>query len=103
MAKEVSKFPEVRRGRPVIYPYNKWFNGKKWALKQGEDFDVHPESFKAALYARKNSLGLEIRTSTVVDENGVATVYVQRLMGAVAQRKAAANKRRGRPKAKTAA
>lgn len=99
MAKQVSEFPTVRRGRPEIYPYSTWFNGKKWALEQGVDFHVDPESFKAALYARKNALGLTIKTATVRDEKtGTATVFVQRLMGAAAKNRSAANKGRGRTK-----
>lgn len=97
MAKQVSEFPQVRRGRPEVYPYKQWFNGKKWALKQGEDFHVEPESFKAALYARKNAMNLVIRTATITDaETGLSTVYVQRLSGAVAKNRAAKNKGLGR-------
>lgn len=84
MGKQVAKFPEVKRGRPIKYPFQNWFNGKKWALEEGKDFDVAPESFKAALYAAKNRMGYTIVTSTRV-ENGVSVVYVQRLMGAVAK------------------
>lgn len=108
MGEVVKEFPKVRRGRPEIYPYKQWFNGKKWALTQGVDFHVDPESFKAALYARKNALKYVIVTTTNVADDGTATVYVQRLMGAAAQRRAAANKGLGRkpqpkPKRKTAA
>lgn len=86
MAKTVEKMPTVRRGRPEKYPYKDWFNGRNWALTEGEDFTVTPESFKAAIYARKTALGFEVRTRTVKDEKtGIATVYVQRLTGAVAK------------------
>jgi hypothetical protein len=84
MAKTVATFPEVKRGRPIKYPYQNWFNGKKWALAQGKDFDVDASSFKAALYAAKNRMGYVIVTTETV-ENGVPVVYVQRLMGAVAK------------------
>ena len=93
MAKVVTEFPKIKRGRPEVYPYKEWFNGKPWALRQGVDFHVKPESFKAAIYARKNAMGLVIQTATEVDKDGVATVYVQRLKGAAATKRKAANTR----------
>lgn len=94
MATVVKEFPTIKRGRPEVYPYKEWFNGKAWALKQGVDFHVKPESFKAAIYARKNKMDLTIKTATVIDKNGVATVYVQRLMGAAATKRKATNARK---------
>lgn len=103
MANIVKEFPTIKRGRPEVYPYKEWFNGKPWALKQGVDFHVKPESFKAAIYARKNKLDLTIKTATVVDENGIATVYVQRLMGAAAKARQAKNVRGRKAPAKKVA
>lgn len=97
MAKEVKSFPKAKRGRPIKYDYDRMFNGKKWAFTEGVDFTVAPNSFKAAIYARKTLLGHVIKTSTVVDEKtGVATVYVQRLFGAAAKAHLANPSRPGR-------
>lgn len=106
MATTVDKFPTVRRGRPEIYPYALWLNGKRWALKHGEDFTVSPDSLKAALYARKNKLGYEIRTVTETREDGSVYVYVQRLTGAAAashRKKASKAKPKAKPRVKAAA
>lgn len=110
MAKIVAELPTVRRGRPEKYPYKQWFNGRKWELQEGTseeveagkaDFDIDPASFKAALYARKKTLGYVIQTRTVLDpKTGLTKIYVQRLTGAAA--KSRQTKAPGR-KVKTAA
>lgn len=90
MARIVKELPKSKRGRPVKYPYGQWFNTKKWALLEGEDFTVAPGSMLAALYAAQNRLGITITTRKVTDpETGLTTITVQRLVGAVAQREQA--------------
>lgn len=87
MARTVKEMPKAKRGRPEVYPYSKLFNGKVWENVEGEDFNVSPASYKAAIYAAKTKRGFTVRTSTRVDEQtGKTIVTVQRLTGAVAAR-----------------
>jgi hypothetical protein len=96
MAKTVKEMPAIKRGRPELYPYKQWFNGKKWELKPGTDFTVDAASMKAALYAAQTRMGYLVTIRTVRDEKTgeISALYVQRLTGAVAKN----HKRKGRPK-----
>lgn len=103
MAKVISKLPEVRRGRPEVYPYKDWFNTKAWELKQGTqaqfekgeaDYAVDAASMKAAIYAAATRKGYLVTIRSTTDSKGVPTLSVQRLVGAVAKN----HKRKGRPK-----
>ena len=37
-------------GRPALYPWDEWGDGRRWMLTEGEDFQVDRKSFRAAAY-----------------------------------------------------
>lgn len=39
MAKVLKEYERTPPGRPAIYPWDDWLDGRIWMIKQGEDFD----------------------------------------------------------------
>lgn len=57
---------EVRSQRRS-YPWNLWGNGKAWRAVKGEDFNVTPASFAAALYSHASRNSRKVHVSIVGD------------------------------------
>ncbi len=63
MSKTLSSFPKRHRGRPPLYPWDKWTNGEVYELTQGEDFKTNPASFRALVHRTAKSRGLAAQTT----------------------------------------
>lgn len=64
MAVVVKAMPERWDGmRKSKYPLEKWFDGRVWKLKPGEDFDSHLSTARTSLstLAERRDLRLETR------------------------------------------
>lgn len=46
----------------AIYPWHKWFDGRVWELRRGEDFRCSPESFRATVMRTARERGCKVRT-----------------------------------------
>ena len=51
-------------GKPYIYPWEQWLNGKWWLLKEGEDYYSSTKGFRQRLYRKQNKWG-RIRTRVI--------------------------------------
>jgi hypothetical protein len=49
---------------PRHYPWDQWFDGQAWELRQGEDFPGGIESFRANLCRMARQRGVKVRTTT---------------------------------------
>ena len=67
------KFPP--RANEEKYPWDKWFDGSVWLLKQGEDFDVDIESMRSAVYMAASRHGIKVRTHVPKQRT---TMYIQK-------------------------
>jgi hypothetical protein len=67
------KFPP--RSNEEKYPWDKWFDGSVWLLKQGEDFDVDIESMRSAVYMAASRHGIKVRTHVPKQRT---TMYIQK-------------------------
>jgi hypothetical protein len=70
---EELKFPP--RANEEKYPWDKWFDGSVWLLKQGEDFDVDIESMRSAVYMAASRHGIKVRTHVPKQRT---TMYIQK-------------------------
>lgn len=69
----LSKYEFATRGRPALYPWDKWFDGKIRRLTRGVDFSVSASSLQRAAWAAARVRGL-VLLSCVEDEN---TIVIQ--------------------------
>jgi len=52
---------DVKQGRPPIYPWDEWLDGRIWELTQGEDFEISMDNMEN--YIRKTAYRKEIEIS----------------------------------------
>lgn len=57
MAERIDSLPPARASRR-IYPWERWTDGSAWRIRQGEDFDVEPESMATMIRSRAKAEGL---------------------------------------------
>lgn len=55
----------VKTGRPAIYPYEKWTNGKIHTIVRVQDYHCTDGSIRAALRNHAGSIGRKVRIKTV--------------------------------------
>ncbi len=62
MAETLKTYTFRGRGRPQMYPWDLWNNGKIWEVTRGIDFTVTPSSFTSRLYehAAANKLIVQV-------------------------------------------
>lgn len=53
--------PTPKRGRPAIYPWDRWFKRGSWTLSHGKDFQCDP--YIMALQCRKQAAKRNVRVS----------------------------------------
>lgn len=51
------------------YPWDQWFNGKKWVLEPGVDFTSEIRSFRTALYNAARDRGKHVKTRYLEEDN----------------------------------
>jgi hypothetical protein len=56
------------------YPYDEWFDGSIWKLHMYQDFFIHPNSMRSALYMAARRKGKKIKTHCPTTQN---CIYVQ--------------------------
>ncbi len=54
------KKTEKAFGRPKVYPWAKWFDGKRHKLKTGEDFRSSNRVMAVYIYTRAKQLGVKV-------------------------------------------
>ena len=70
MAKTLSEFPSDHTGgRPEMYPWDQWLDGRPWLLTNGEDYKTTTKQFRNAAEAAARRKGLWIRGQ--VQKNGI--------------------------------
>jgi hypothetical protein len=59
----LSNFDFRKVGRPLIYPWEHWCDGRIWKVKQGDDFQLKPLAFGNYLrqYAKRSQVHLEVQ------------------------------------------
>ncbi len=63
------------RGRPEMYPWATWFDGKIRRLERGKDFEGHPANFRVQVFAAAKRYGVKVQTSVEKNlDQGVALV-----------------------------
>lgn len=70
MARMLTEFPNLRRGRAEGYPWAEWFDGTIRLLELGTDFDTDPTNFRTTAYVAARRHGIKIRAAVL--ENGIA-------------------------------
>lgn len=79
MAERLDSFPG--RGPSVgaaqRYPWDEWFDGSVWKLKQGEDFPGDIEGFRGTLYKKAQMRGHKARVALLKDENAIVIQAVK--------------------------
>lgn len=58
------------------YPWDQWFDGSIWRLKQYEDFEVHVESMRSAIYMAATRKGVKVKTHIPRSKQ---QIYVQKI------------------------
>jgi hypothetical protein len=58
------------------YPWDDWFDGSIWRLHQYQDFDVHVESMRSAVYMAADRMGYRVKTHIPRKKD---QIYVQRI------------------------
>lgn len=58
------------------YPYDDWFDGSVWKLKQYEDFFISPESMRSAIYMAARRKGIKCKTHVPRTQDAL---YVQKV------------------------
>ena len=61
VAERIDSLPPARASRR-IYPWNRWTDGTVWRIRQGEDFEVSPESMASMIRVRAKTTGLTVAT-----------------------------------------
>ena len=65
MAEILDVFPYRKiGGRPSLYPWKDWFDGRIWKLTPGVDFSSSLKSFRVMVYERAARRGLRVRCHT---------------------------------------
>ncbi len=78
MATILKTFPETTRGRPAVYPWESWFDGRIRHLKKGADFHCTPKAFEDLARRTARKRGVQIR---LVINAKVGSVILQRKRG----------------------
>ena len=73
MARKLETFDFPKAGGRAIRPWDEWFDGNIWELKQGVDFDGDTRKFRQSLSSKAHQRGHKVRTSVVDD----ATIVIQ--------------------------
>lgn len=68
MAEILEGFDFTKPQRTAKYPYDDWFNGQVWKLKQGVDFDITAKNMQINLYAAASRYDLKLQTKLRGDE-----------------------------------
>ena len=71
MAEILENHPFNRRGFQAKYPYDEWFDGRIWKLVKGTDYTSTLGSIRASLYGTAAKRGLVVRTSVIMDGQGI--------------------------------
>lgn len=63
MSEILSDFEFRKVGRPSMYPWEHWSDGRIWKVKRGDDFQVKPLTLRESVYqyAKKNQLHPEVQ------------------------------------------
>lgn len=58
MAERIENFVPSKGGRPAIYPWSEWMDGRAWRIRRGEDFDAEPDSMAQTIrvHGRRNGM-----------------------------------------------
>jgi hypothetical protein len=66
-----TEVPGETRGRPSLYPWDRWLIPEKTVrLHQGEDFKIEPSSMRPQAHNQATKRGGRAHTSLGEDENG---------------------------------
>jgi len=72
MPEILDSMPE-RRGRPQIYPWDEWSDGRVWKLHQGSDFYSEAKSFRVLTHRTAKLYGCKAFT-WISDDETVITI-----------------------------
>lgn len=78
MADILPEFPE--RNTVGRYPWHRWFDGRVWKLKAGEDYPLDRKGFQNTLYGEARRRGGRVRTMAI--EGGVIVQFFRPPAGA---------------------
>lgn len=73
MSRVVNRIPN-QRGRPCIYPWEKWMDGRTRKLVHEEDFFSDWKSFRVLVHRTASIYGLKAKTEKL--ENGRAMLVM---------------------------
>jgi hypothetical protein len=72
MAKPVKAHDFRRPGRPRLYQWDQWLDGRTWRLTAGEDYSVSTTKMQMTAYQQARRMGLRVRT-----EVAAGGLYIQ--------------------------
>ncbi len=75
MAQIVNNGLPRTQGRPPVYPWDEWCDGKARRLFRGEDFFSHPKSFRVLVHRTAKGRGLKAHTHIEDDNTFIVEFY----------------------------
>jgi hypothetical protein len=70
MAEIISDF-KSNKGRPALYPWTTWADGKSRKIRQGDDFFSSLTSMRTMIHRKASEFGLKARVLPVPEENAL--------------------------------
>jgi hypothetical protein len=66
-----------KRGRPYLYPWGKWLNGKKHKLILSKDIHCTVHTFRVNFVKKAKQVNRRTRTQTITQEDGSVVLIIQ--------------------------
>lgn len=76
MGEIVQEFPG-RQGRPPLYDWQAWMDGKIHKLFKGVDFNGQPKSFRVGAHRTAKNYGLKVHTEIVDDGEAILIEFYE--------------------------
>jgi hypothetical protein len=68
MARVIDKLPDSRRpGRPSLYPWDEWADGRAWVALAGEDYKTKHGGFRSAVMSEAKRRAMHCSTRAVYE------------------------------------
>lgn len=66
-----------KRGRPALYPWSDWTDGRVWKVTEGIDFKVTRNSFRSTLASHAARNGYTLKVDNITRPSGTRSVVFQ--------------------------
>ncbi len=72
MSQRLAEFPNTRRAE--LYPWAQWLDGEPHLLREGEDFKVSYDSFRASAHQAAKRYQLKVKVKKLTEKDVVYTI-----------------------------